>query len=175
MVRKREKFKKRREMPRLTMSAILVLTAVTIVSFVLVLFSTGIIQPYFGGSSQTTPSAQAINTIGTAISASSMFYDYSYSPTKAAINFTQQYVYVLGNVSSVENKGGDYRSCIAPSESYLYGCGYVSEMSGWIVWTWNGATQASKVPVDTDFIAECYVIGWNVGDLYLDSCNVVQS
>jgi hypothetical protein len=175
MVRKREKFRKRREMPRLTTSAVLAITGVIIVSFVLALFSAGVIQPYLSGSSPVVTTYPAVNTFGSAIPANTMFSDYSQRPTLAAINFTEQWVYVIGNVSSVENKAGEYRSCVEPSESYLYGCSYAQQMMGWIVWTWDGASQATSVPVDTLFVAECYVVGWNAGDLYLNSCVVVQS
>jgi len=171
MVRKREKFKKEREMPHLTTSAVVVITAVIAICFVLALFSAGLIQPYLAATT-TSPFVPAINTVATAVSASTMFLDYSQSPTLAAINYTHQWVYVVGNVTSVQNSGGDYQSCVAPSEPYLYGCSYVAQMTGWIVWTWNGPSEASKVPIDVDFVAACYVVGLNIGELYLDSCSV---
>ncbi len=103
-----------------------------------------------------------------------MFYYYSEYPTIAAVNYTEQWAFVIGNVSSVENHGGHYESCVDPSEPYPYGCSYAAQSTGWVVWTWDNP-QASKVPVDSDFTAECYVVGMSTGDLYLNSCVVVQS
>ena len=77
-------------------------------------------------------------------------------------------------MSAVENKGGLYRSCFDPIEPYFYGCSYADQMTGWIVWTWENPSQASSVPVDTPFIAECYVVGMSVGNLYLDTCVIAQ-
>jgi hypothetical protein len=171
MVRKREKFKKTREMPRLTGTAVAAITAVVVVCFILALFSAGIIQPLISGSSTTTISA--VNTAQSAIPASTLFNDYRTSPTYAAVNYTQQWVYVLANVSSVEKGTGDYQSCVNPVEPFLYGCSYMSGMSGWIQYTWDGSSQAAQVPLDTNFVAACYVVAWNIGDLYLDSCEVV--
>jgi len=162
-------------MPNLTTSAILVITAVIVVCFVLALFSSGIIQPYLSGSTQSTLSVPAVNSIQSAIPVNTMFFYYSEYPTEAAVNYTEQWVFIAGNVSNVENQGGHYESCVSPSESYLYGCSYAAQSSGWVVWTWNNPTQAAKVPVDYDFTAECYVVGMNIGNLYLNSCYIVQS
>jgi hypothetical protein len=175
LVRKRQKFREERESPRLKRIGIFAITVVTVICFVLFLYSTGVIQTYLGSQSATNPSYPAVNTFSTAIPASTLFSDYSEYPTIAAVNYTQQWVYVLSNVSSVQDRSGNYQSCTDPSESYLYGCSYTADMSGWIVWTWNSTSDASKVPVDIDFVAECYVIGMSVGDLYLNSCFVTQS
>lgn len=175
MVRKREKFRKGRESPRLSASAILVITAVIVIVFMLALFSTGLIQSFFSGSSPSTLTVSAVNSLTNVIPQNTLYYDYTEYPTIAASNYTQQWIYVQGNVSSVENQGGNYRSCVDPSEPYLYGCSYASEMAGWIIWTWSGPSQAAKVPVDTDFVAECYVIGMSGGELNLNPCMIVQS
>lgn len=175
MVRKREKFRKRKQSPRLSTSAILAVTAVVVVIFVLVIFSAGLIQPYLTGSSQSTLTVSAANSSANAIPQNALYNDYIEYPTVAAVNYTQQWVFVQGNVSSVENQGGNYRSCVDPSEPYLYGCSYASQMSGWIVWTWNGPSQAAKVPLDTEFVAECLVIGMSAGDLNLNPCSIIQS
>jgi len=174
MVRKRERFRKERESPRLSTSAILAITAVVVIVFILAIFSAGLIQPYLSGNSQSTLSVSALNSLGTAIPQNTLYSDFEEYPTIAAANYTQQWIFVQGNVSSVQNQGGNYRSCTNPSEPYLYGCSYASEMTGWIVWTWNGPSQAAQVPLDTDFIAECYVIGMSVGDLNLNPCTIVH-
>jgi len=174
-VRKREKFKKSREMPRLTATAVLAISLVVVVCFVLALFSAGIIQPFLGGNTQTAQSISPVNTLQTAITQSSFFLDYKQYPTFAAVNYTLQWVYLQANVSSVEKGTGNYQSCVDPLEPYLYGCSYASQMSGWVVYTWDGSSQASAVPLDTDFVALCYVVAWDAGNLYLDSCRVSQS
>lgn len=162
-------------MPQLTTSAIFVITAVTIVCFVLALFSAGVIQPYLRGNSPTTTlPGLAVNSPGTAISATALYFDYIQHPTLAAINYTEQLVYIMSNITSVQNNQGHYESCMNPSESFLYGCSYASQMSGWIVWTWDNPAQASSVPTDTNFVAECYVIGMSSGNLFLNSCIVAQ-
>jgi hypothetical protein len=158
-------------MPRLTGTAILAITVVVVICFVLALFSAGIIQPFFG-SSPTTQSVAAVNQEASAISANLLFFDYQQYPTVAAVNYTQQWVYIIGNVTSVENQGGHYQSCVDPGEPYLYGCSYAQQMSGWIVWTWAGPSQSSHVPLDVDFTAECLVLGMSAGNLQLDSCSI---
>lgn len=100
-------------MPRLTGSAVLVITVVIVVCFILALFSTGIIQPYLSG--RTTTALSAVNTAQDAIPQSTLFNDYRTSPTYAAVNYTQQWVYALANVSSVEKGTGVYQSCVDPT------------------------------------------------------------
>lgn len=161
-------------MPRPTATAVLVITSIVIVCFVLALFSAGVIQPFLGGNSKNSSSVPAVNTIQTAIAQSSIFLDYEQNPTRAAVNYSQQWIYVQANVSSVEKESGNYESCADPLEPYLSGCSYASQMSGWIVYTWNGSSQASAVPFDTNFVALCYLEAWSAGNLYLDSCQVSQ-
>jgi len=162
-------------MPRLRFSTILVIVAVSIACLALVLFSSGVIQSQFkSSSSNNSLPGTAINSVSTAISANAVFTDYLRYPTLAAVNYTQQLVYLQGNVSVVENHGGVYESCFDPGEPSFYGCRYAQQMSGWIVWTWDSSSAASGVPYDSPFVAECYVVGMNSGNLFLDDCVIAQ-
>jgi hypothetical protein len=131
VVRKREKFRQKRESPRLRTSTILIIIIVAVGTFGLVLFSSGVVQfPSKSSSSGGALNSGALNALSTAIPANSLFEDYQEHPTLAAVNYTQEFLYVRGNVSAVENKGGLYRSCFDPSEPYFYGCSYADQMSG---------------------------------------------
>src|SRR5579862_5531313 len=99
-------------MLRLRTSTVLAIVAVSIACVALVLFSSGVIQSQLNSSSGGNSfSEKPINTISTAIPANTLFEDHIQHPTLAAVNYTQQILFVRGNVSAVENKGGLYRSC----------------------------------------------------------------
>ena len=155
--------------------AIAVAVIVVIIVVVALAFSTGFIQLSPRNTSTSTLAVSAINNESSAVPANTLFQDYQEYPNMTTTTYTHQWIFLSGNVSSVQNQNGNYMSCVNPSNSYFYGCSYATEMMGWIVWTWDGSSQASSVPVDTNFVAECYVTGMNAGDLDLSSCVIVQS
>jgi hypothetical protein len=142
-----------------------------VLSFVALLFSTGVISSYFQNSTSTL---STVNGQASAIPYDILLSDYTHYPTIATDNFTGQVVYIKGNISEIDHNGTGYRSCGFPPNPYRFGCGYLSSEQGWVVWNWQSSSQALKVPLFIGFIATCIVRGMNGGNLYLDSRVVTQ-
>ncbi len=177
IARKLETFKGKREADNLREMAVLAAILLIIIVFVVFSFSLGLIQPFFNTLlGITTTTTSVLNTPSTAIPVQVLVSDYAHSPASAANRYSDQSLYISGNISGADDPGqNSYGFCINPANlnQNPYDCSIIPGTMYWVIWQWQVPSEAMSVPTNSSFVAFCSVGGMSSDDLYLNSCAMV--